>query len=236
MLAKCFYTSWTRPKTAFCRKWTRKNWQWTTCWTASQALVVVYRHRACLVTTVIDQSGGISWRLDFVPWDEDVYFRWCCNNRCTWQTYGKINLHGISWKIQPRTIRWLLNVQVLQTTPSRHWWTPWTHLQVFCCRNSTSHNKISCSSPRTVRTAAGYECCQFRARWSSQAEEKSRSINVCKLFHTDFTLFVLYSLDLASNVIWIAAMCQRNSLTAGISCRTRGSCNKANCFVQAGSM
>lgn len=101
MLAKCFYTSWTRPKTAFCRKWTRKNWQWTTCWTASQALVVVYRHRACLVTTVIDQSGGISWRLDFVPWDEDVYFRWCCNSRCTWQTYGKINLHGISWKIQP---------------------------------------------------------------------------------------------------------------------------------------
>ena len=82
-----------------------------------------------------------------------------------------------------RSIRWLLNVQVLQTTPSRHWWTLWTHLQVFCCRNSTSHNKISCSSPRTVRTAAGYECCQFRARWSSHAEEKSRSINVYKLFH-----------------------------------------------------
>lgn len=45
--------------------------------------------------------GQISWRLDFVPWDEDVYFRWCCNNRCTWQTYAKINLHGISCKIQP---------------------------------------------------------------------------------------------------------------------------------------
>lgn len=88
MLAKCFYTSWTHPKTALCRKWTHKRWQWTTCWTASQALVVVYRHGACFVTTVIDQSGGI--------WDEDVYFRWCCNNRCT-----KINLHGICCKIQP---------------------------------------------------------------------------------------------------------------------------------------